>query len=114
MLSVALNIVIAATMGILTAVSVANYRTRKLAGTATVGSVALALATFTCPCCAVPVAATLGVVVMGTTLPYSDLFRFVTSCYSGTIASHGRRMIIPECPKPTTESLSTRTTVLTA
>jgi hypothetical protein len=108
--TVVMNIVTAAMTGILIAVSVANYRANKLAGTAAAGSVssaAIALATFTCPGCALPVTATLGVAVMGTTLPVFGLeFQFVTFfILLGTMVWLARRMRFPQHTTPTSDTL---------
>ncbi len=59
--------------------SVANYRSHKLGGATTVGSLGLAAATLGCPSCALPVTATLGVAVFGTALPLLGLeFQFAS------------------------------------
>ncbi len=70
---VALDVAIAAMSGVLVAVSVANYRTRRLAGTSAIGCLAFATATFTCPACSVPMAAILGVALIGSTIPLFGL-----------------------------------------
>jgi len=70
---VTLNVVIAAMTGILIAISVANFRTRRLAGVSSLGSIAIAAGTFTCPGCALPVTATLGLAIFGTSLPMFGL-----------------------------------------
>ena len=71
--TVTLNVVIAAMTGILIAISVANFRTRRLAGVSSLGSIAIAAGTFTCPGCALPVTATLGLAIFGTSLPMFGL-----------------------------------------
>jgi len=71
--TVTLNVVIAAMTGVLIAISVANFRTRRLAGVSSLGSIAIAAGTFTCPGCALPVTATLGLAIFGTSLPMFGL-----------------------------------------
>src|SRR5712664_957211 len=65
-----LNVTVAALTAIMITVSVANYRSRRLGGATAVGSLALAATTFTCPGCALPVTAALGVAVFGSSLPF--------------------------------------------
>ena len=70
---IVLNVVVAAMTATMVTVSVANYRSRRLGGATAVGSLALAATTFTCPGCALPVTATLGVAMIGTSLPFLGL-----------------------------------------
>ncbi|MBI3023474.1 MAG: hypothetical protein HYY68_07085 [Thaumarchaeota archaeon] len=107
--SVVLNIAVAAMTGILIAVTVANYRNRKLAGTCTAGSLAIAFSTFTCPGCAVPLTATLGVAVMSTALPLFGLeFQIVTFLILlVSLVWLSRRMKFPEQVRPSAESFNT-------
>src|SRR5437870_6256935 len=67
--TVTLNVVIAAMTGILIAISVANFRTRRLAGVSSLGSVAIAAGTVPCPRCALPGPPSLGAALSRTSLP---------------------------------------------
>jgi membrane protein implicated in regulation of membrane protease activity len=68
-----LNVIVAALTATIITVGVANYRSRRLGGATAVGSLAIAATTFACPGCALPVTATVGVAVFGSSLPFLGL-----------------------------------------